>query len=200
MNNPPEESLLGHYLLENPWPVGLLSVAVGGILALLWMRQGDGRLAIAAGVALLVSAIVFLVEAVVVTPAEHGTILVRSIVRSAEEGDPEAIIRLLDGNASLHMGSLENSGRPLEDLEDSIRSLERSNRITDNWITNLRGTTLGSDRAIIHLGCLTTTERSYGSTPTTWIFDIRRTPEGDWLVRRIAFESLMGRTPERPLR
>ena len=66
MNNPPDESLLGHYLLENPWPIGLLSVAVGGILALLWMRQGDGRLAIAAGVALLVSAIVFLVEAVVV--------------------------------------------------------------------------------------------------------------------------------------
>ena len=119
---------------------------------------------------------------------------------SAETGDPDAIISLIDLNASLHLGSLENAGRPIEDLEDSIRSLERSNRITDNWITHLHGTTLASNRAIIHLGCMTTTERSYGSTPSTWIFDVRRTQEGDWLVRRIAFVTLMGRTPERPLR
>ena len=191
MNSPPEESFIGRYLLENPWPVGLVSLVVAIILGMIWYHQGGQRLAIATGVALIVSGAVFLLEALVVTPAEHGTELIRSVVRHAEAGDPDAILRVIDSNASLHIGSLQQPGRPFESLEDSIRSLERSNRITDNWITRLRGWTVSSDQAIVALGCLTTTETSYGSAPTTWVFDVRRTPDGNWAIRRIVFESLL---------
>jgi len=196
----PLEAVMSHYFLENPWPIVLLCAAAGLVLVMLWIRQGDGRLAVASLVVLAVGGLVFLVESIVTTPAEHGVSLVRGIVRMAEAGDDDGIILVLDPNASIHIGSLENTGRPFDDLEDSIRSLKGSNRITDNWITRLEGTTVDSDRATVNLACLTSTERSYGSVPSSWVFDVRRTPQGDWLVRRLAFESLMGRTPERPLR
>lgn len=200
MNTPPDESLLGHYFLENPWPLGLFSLAVTLILALIWYQQGNGRIAIASGVALIITGAIFLLEAVVVTPAEHATVLIRSVVDSAEAGEPDAILETIAPNASLHLESLQQPGRPFSDLEGSIRSLERANRISDNWVTGLRGWTLDSNRAIVHLACLTTTESSYGSVPNTWVFEVRRSPDGAWRIQRIVFESLMGRTPDRPLR
>ena len=187
------------YFFENPWPIGLVSGSVLLILTIAFLRSGDGRLLVGALVALLCTSGVFLPDRVVTPPAEHGEGVVDLMVRSAEEGDADAVLTHVAPTASLHMGDIRRPGRSFKDLERSLRSLERANRITDNWVTRLSGESLGVDRAMVSLACITTTSSSYGSVPTTWLFELQRQPDGSWLVTRVVFESLMGKPPQRPI-
>ena len=187
------------YLLENPWPIGLVSGSLMLILLIAFLRQGDGRLGVAALVALVVTGGVFGLDYLVTTPAEHGERVVGLMVESAEEGDPDAVLEHVAPDASLHLGDIRRPGRSFKELERSLRSLERANRITDNWVTRLSGENLGEDRAIVSLACITTTTSSYGSVPTTWSFELERGDDGTWKVTRVVFESLMGKPPSRPI-
>ena len=187
------------YFLENPWPIGLVSGSLTLILLIAFLRQGDGRLGLAALGALVVTGGVFGLDFVVTTPAEHGERVVGLMVESAEEGDPDAVLVHVAPNASLHLGDIRRPGRSFKELERSLRSLERANRITDNWVTRLSGENLGEDRALVSLACITTTTSSYGSVPTTWSFELERGDDGTWKVTRVVFESLMGKPPSRPI-
>ncbi|MCH2145811.1 MAG: hypothetical protein MK082_11800 [Phycisphaerales bacterium] len=200
MNDAPSESMITRYLLENPWPGGLFLLLTGFVLLMAWQNRGENRLAIASGVSILLGILIFLIASMVVTAGEHAEALIERIVHHAEDGDPDAILELIAPDATLHLESLRQPGRPFEQLESSIRSLESSNRITDNSIGKLRGWTMDPDRAIVHLGCRTTTSGSWGPVPSTWAFQVERTPNGDWHVKRIAFTSLAGRTPSDVLR
>lgn len=200
MNDTPQESLPVRYLMENPWPLGLFLILLALVLAVVWNNRGGGKIALAAGVALALGVLVFLLASIVTTPGEHARALVRGMVAHAVAGDADPIIEVLAPDATLHLQSLKHPGRGLEDLEDSIRSLEDSNRITHNTITKLRAWTTSSESALVFLGCRTTTESSWGPVPSTWVFQIERSARGNWRVKRIAFVSLAGRQPSDPLR
>ena len=199
MNEPPQESMLVRYLLENPWPLGVFLIALAVVLVLVWNNRGGGRIALAAAISLGLAAGVFLLAYLVTTAGEHAREQVRQIVEHAVNGRSGPILETLAPDATLHLRSLKHPGQGLEDLEDSIRSLERSNRITDNTITKLRAWTTSSDSAIVYLGCRTTTENSWGPVPSTWVFELHRSAHGTWQVKRIAFASLAGRPPDSPL-
>ena len=187
------------YLTENPWPIGLVSGVLLLIFIVLFLRSGELRTLVAALIALACLSGVVLLDFLITTPAEHGETVVRAMVRSAEAGDPDALMEHLSTSASLHMGDIRKPGRSFTELARSLKTLERANRITDNWVTKLRGETLEADRAEVSLACLTTTSRSYGSVPTTWIFELRRQSDGRWLVTRVVFQSIMGETPKQPI-
>lgn len=187
------------YFTENPWPIGLVSGVLLLIFIVLFLRSGEVRTLVAALVAFALLSGVLLLDYLITTPAEHGETVVRSMVRSAEAGEPDELIEQLSKNASLHMGDVRKPGRSFADLERSLRTLERANRITDNWVTRLEGMTVAADRAEVSLACITTTSSSYGSVPTTWVFELRRQPDGRWLVTRVVFESIMGEAPKRPI-
>ena len=200
MNEPPSESMLTRYLLENPWPGGLFLLLAGFVLLMAWLNRGENRLGIASGVSILLGLLVFLIAWLNMTAGEHAEKLIERIVHHAEDGEPDAILELIAPNATLHLESLRHPGRPFDQLESSIRSLEASNRITDNSIVKLRGWTTDQDRAIVHLGCRTTTRDSWGPVPSNWAFQVERTANGAWHVTRIAFTSLAGRPPTDVLR
>ena len=200
MNEQPNESIFTRYLLENPWPAGLFLALTGFVLLMTWLNRGENRLGIASGLFLGAGAAVFLLAALVTTSGEHATRLVERIVGHAEVGDPAAMLELISPDATLHLESLRHPGRPFGQLASSIRTLESKNRITENTIVRLRGWTTGDDRAIVHLGCRTTTGDSWGPVPTTWGFRVERTSDGGWEVTRIAFKSLGGKPPPDVLR
>lgn len=186
------------YITENPWPVGLVSAVFLLIFAILFMRDGESRMLVLGIVCLVCLAGVFLVDAVVVTPAERGQQLVRGLVEDAESGRVDAILERIAPDASLHLGDVRRPGRAFAELERSLRTLERGNRITDNWVTRLRGETRSPGRADVSLACITTTSDSMGSVPTSWLFEVSERPDGTWMVTRVVFETLMGKPPSNP--
>ena len=187
------------YLTENPWPIGLVSGALLLIFIALFLRSGELRTLVAALIALACLSGVLLLDFLITTPAEHGETVVRAMVSSAEAGDPDGLLEHLSNEASLHMGDVRKPGRSFSDLKRSLMTLERANRITDNWVTRLDGVTMAADRAEVSLACITTTTSSYGSVPTTWMFELEKQSDGRWLVTRVVFESIMGETPARPI-
>ncbi len=202
MNEPPQESMFIRYLLENPWPLGLFFIGVAVVLILIWVSRGGGgaRLPLVAGGALVIGASVFILANIVTTPGEHARMLVKRIVAHAVDGDPDEIIALLAPNATLHLQSLRNPGQQMGDLEESIRSLEKSNRISENTITKLRAWTTSSESAIVFLGCRTSTNSTWTPVPSTWVMEVERSEGDEWRVKRIAFASLAGQPPDNTLR
>ena len=200
MNEPPEESIITRYLLENPWPAGIFLLLAGFVLLALWNSRGENRLGWASLACFVTGSLVFLIASMSMTAGEHARELVARIVQHAEDGDAGRILAELEPDATLHLESLKQPGRPFEELEESIRSLESSNRVTEIRIGKLRAWTTSPDSAIVHLGCRASTGSSWGPVPTTWSFVVRRNAEGDWKVKRIAFTSLAGQPPSRVLR
>ena len=190
---------MSHYLLENPWPVGIVSGTVGVFLLLSFFRTGETRLLLASLVAIFIAGLVFCLDALITTPAEHGQRVVSELVDAAEIGDVEGMLERIAPNASLHLGSVTSPGRPFSALEESFQTLSGRNRITENWVVRLDGESDGAGGALVFLSCRTATGNSYGLVPTTWSFEIEPDDTGEWMIRRVVFKSLMGRIPERAL-
>lgn len=200
MNDQPPESFLTRYVLENPWPVGIFLFLAGFALIILWLNRGENRLLIAAGACSVLMGLTFLLAWLVVTPGEQARDIVHQMVTNAERGDVDGILASISPEASIHLGSLKRPGQNFSQLEQSIRSLGGTNRITKNTITKLRAWTTGTDSAVVQLGCRTETGQSWTAVPTSWMFKLKRGEDDDWVVTRIAFRSLAGKEPTRLLR
>jgi hypothetical protein len=200
MNEPPQDAIITRYFLENPWPLAIFLILAAFALLLVWNNRGEHRWGLISGACCLLAGLVFLLASLVTTSGEHARLLVKGMVQDAETSDVEGILAVIAPDATLHLESLRHPGRPFEQLEGSIRSLGGSNRITDNTITSLRAWTVTDDSALVQLGCRTTTESAWRPVPTRWVFKIEATPEGGWVVKRIAFASLAGRPPTSALR
>ena len=190
---------MSHYFLENPWPVGIISVAIGLILIITFLRTGESRALLASLAAIVLATVVFGLDALVTTPGEHGERVVSELVDAAEAGDVEGMLRRVSPGASLHLGSVTRPGRPFSALQESFATLAGRNRITENWVIRLRGESDDKGGAVVFLSCRTSTSSSYGLVPSTWSFELDEQDDGRWEITRIIFESLMGREPERAL-
>jgi len=190
---------MSHYFLENPWPIGIISGALGLILIIGFLRTGESRVLIASLAAVGLAGLVFALDALVTTSGEHGERVVSELVDAAEAGDVEGMLQRVSSEASLHLGSVTRPGRPFSAVEESFKTLSGRNRITENWVIRLRGESNGTGGALVFLSCRTSTSGSYGLVPTTWSFEVDEDEQGRWEITRIIFESLMGREPERAL-
>ena len=83
---------MSHYFLENPWPVGIISVAIGLILIITFLRTGESRVLLASLAAIVLAALVFGLDALVTTPGEHGERVVSELVDAAEAGSQIALV------------------------------------------------------------------------------------------------------------
>ena len=68
-------------------------------------------------------------------------------------------------------------------------------QIESNAVTELEFATAGDDRGIVTLGCRTEVASGYGPVPTRWWIEVRRMPDGRWLIDRLAWLSLMNQAP-----
>lgn len=189
------DNLITRHVLENPWPlvIILLLLAGGGT----WLAiQRDDRKLLRIPLAGLIGAVaVYLAAMFVTTPGEEVAAATRQFVQHAEEGRSIDMIGMLASNATLHVGRAGSSGRPLEDLERELQTLDGQHRITSNRITQLDTADQGDDTILVTLSCYTSTESSYGSVPSSWLLEWTRTSNGGWEIRRLTALRIAGQTP-----
>ncbi len=187
--------LLPHYVLENPYPLGVLMLAVGVGLAWTGLGAGDRRRVIVAGVVATVGAAILGVGAVIVTPGEHARRVVLELVDAAVQADiPRATATLAD-DAVLSMGSPFNPGYPRDSIVQRLNGLAGRYRIVSNRVTSLESSTESKHRGVVHLACATQLQLGFGPIPTSWVVQVDRQPDGTWKISRVTWVTLASRTP-----
>ncbi|MCA9285624.1 MAG: hypothetical protein KDA22_10430 [Phycisphaerales bacterium] len=196
MPDPPSSSLFTRFVLENPWPAGILLLAIAAIVAWRELNGGTVRRLAPAGIAALLGLLVLGAGWAVETSGEHARRVVARFVRDAEAGDVDAMDLLLAPDAALALGRADAPGMDRSAVDAAIATLEGANRIESNTITRLRGYTADAGTGVVHLSCLTTTASSYGNVPSHWVIRVRRQTDGSWLIDRLACIEIAGRKPE----
>jgi hypothetical protein len=191
----PQGTLFTRYVLENPWPAGIGLVFLGVALLFIAIQRDDRRMFLAAVSAIAVAGIVLLTGFFFETTAESAANATRELVKAAEEGRTHDIIATLEPDATLHFGSPNNPGQPIDELQRDINTLDDSNRIVSNSLNNLTFASADSTTAVTAFACMTTTELSYGPFQSKWEIEWQRDEKGIWRIRRLTVIEIAGRTP-----
>ena len=195
MPQPPRVGLLTRYVLENPYPLGLLLVALAAGFAWTALRSERPQRLRPAAILAGLGAAVLLTGALVVTAGERARRVTMAVVEAAVAADVSGAAALFAEDARLAFGSSTNPGLPRRDIEARIDQLDGKYRIQSNQVTMLRAYTETSDRATVHLACRTTLERGFGPAPTQWVLRVQRQDDGTWKIAHVTWISYAGRSP-----
>ena len=195
MAYPATVDLFTRYVLENPFPLGLLLLVLGAGLARSGLRTGLRPRLVAAAVAAVVGAAVMLAGTTVVTAGEHARRVVLEAVDAAVRADVAGVVALLADDAVLSLASPNNPGFPREAIERRLAGLAGKYRIASNRVTNLDAATVSRQRGEVNLVCRTELELGFGPMPTSWIVQVDRQTDGSWKIARVTWVTLATRTP-----
>ncbi len=194
MPDPPNVGWLTRWVLENPWPLGVLLLAVGMVIAIRSAPNRRPRLLLAAALAAAGAAIVA-AGAVVVTAGEQAEAVTRDVIDAVVAGDAAGASSHIAGDATIAFGSITNPGHPRDRIDRLLDRVEGEDRIDSNRITMLDAYTESARRATVHLACVTTATAGgigLGNVPTQWVLEIERQPDGSWKITRVTCISLAG--------
>jgi hypothetical protein len=194
----PEDTtgFLVHRMLESHWPTVVVLAAAAAITGWLAFARDDRRLLVAGGAIAVLATGVALLGTLVVTDRESALQATRNFVLDAEEGRVNDLVAWLDPDATLHVGRVESPGYPRESLVSALEQLDGPHRVKDNTITLLDAAMDASGVLWVELACLTSTDSSYGTVPSRWIFEWMPPVDGrPWKVRSLTAVSVAGRTP-----
>jgi hypothetical protein len=195
MPQPPRVGLITRYVLENPYPLGLLLVALAAGFAWTALRSQRPQRLRTAGVLAALGAAVLLTGVLVVTAGEQARRVTMAVVEAAVAADVSGAAALFAEDARLSFGSPTNPGLLRRAIESRIDQLDGKYRIQANQVTMLRAYTETSDRATVHLACRTTLERGFGPAPTQWVLRVQRQDNGTWKIAHVTWISYAGRSP-----
>ena len=187
--------LFTRYVLENPYPAGVVMLAVGAGLAWTGLGAEDRRRLIVAVVVAALGAAILGVGAVIVTPGEHARRVVLEAVDAAVQADIAAATATLADDAILTMGLPSNPGYPRDSIAQRLQGLAGRYRIASNRITSLESSTESKHRGVVDLVCRTQLELGFGPVPTRWVVQVDRQPDGAWKISRVTWVTLASRTP-----
>ena len=185
MPEAPTSSLFTHYVLENPWPVGGVLVAIALILGWLGLREGLSNRVRIAWLIGLIGAGVMLAGTLVTTAGEHGRAITRALVDAAVGEDLVGGLAVFSDDATLHVGSPQSPGRDHAFIQEQFASLAQQFDIESNSITQLRSATISGDEAEVRLACLTTVTAFPFPNTSQWVVRVRRTADGSWKVVKL---------------
>ncbi len=189
--------LITRYVLENPWPLGGLLLAIAAGLAWTGLQSVDRRRLLAAGVVAVVGAAVIAAGRAVVTPGEHARAVVIEIVDAAVAADITTVAAAFAEDSALSLGSPNNPGIPKDAITRRLDGLAGRYRIKSNRVTKLDATTLTQDRGVVDLACVTEPTVGFGPVPTSWIIQVDRQPDGTWKITHVTWVTLGMRAPPR---
>lgn len=193
----PSSPLLTRLFAESPWTAAFPLLAVAAALAWWGSRNDRVRPILAAIGLVLASAAILALAAFRTSPGEHAAEAVRALVDAAERADLDALRARFAPDATMHYGSPQAPGDDLDAIMRAAESLRGRRRIESNAITELAFATLADDRGAVTLGCRTEVASGYGPIPTRWWIEVRRMPDGRWLIDRLAWLRLLGQAPDR---
>lgn len=195
MPDPPSVGLVTRFLLENPYPVGLVVLAVAGGLLWTGLREGRRERLLVGLIGITVAAAVLTIGAVVVTSGERARKVTIELVEAAVAANVVDVMSYFTDEATFAFASPTNPGFPLDYIRQQALRLESQFSIESNRITQLKAYSVSKDSAIVHLGCSTTVAQGYGPTPTQWILQIERNDQGDYKIVHVTWVSLAGNPP-----
>ena len=195
MPDPPSVGLVTRFLLENPYPVGLVVLAVAGGLLWTGLREGRRERMLVGLIGITVAAAVLTIGAVVVTSGERARKVTIELVEAAVAADVVDVMSHFGDEATFAFASPTNPGFPLDYIRQQAVRLESQVSIESNRITQLNAYSVSKDTAIVHLGCSTTVEQGYGPTPTQWVLQLQRNDQGDYKIVHVTWVSLAGNPP-----
>ena len=195
MPDPPSVGLVTRFLLENPYPVGLVVLAVAGGLLWTGLREGRRERLLVGLIGITVAAAVLTIGAVVVTSGEFARKVTIELVEAAVEANVVDVMSHFGDEATFAFASPTNPGFPLDYIRQQALRLESQFSIESNRITQLNAYSESKDSAIVHLGCSTTVAQGYGPTPTQWVLQLQRNDQGDFKIVHITWVSLAGNPP-----
>ena len=195
MPEPPRVGLFTRYVLENPYPLGVLLVALAAGFAWTALRSDRPQRLRTAGILGVVGAAVLLTGTLVATAGERARRVTLAVVEAAVAADVSGAAAQFAEDARLSFGGPTNPSLPRRDLEARIDQLDGKYRIGSNQVTMLRAYTETSDRATVHLACRTALERDFGPVPTQWVLRVERQADGTWKIAHVTWISLGGRAP-----
>lgn len=195
MPDPPSVGLVTRFLLENPYPVGLVVLAVAGGLLWTGLREGRRERLLVGLIGITVAAAVLTIGAVVVTSGERARKVTIELVEAAVAANVVDVMSHFGDEATFAFASPTNPGFPLDYIRQQALRLESQVSIESNRITQLKAYSVSKDSAIVHLGCSTTAAQGYGPTPTQWVLQIERDDQGDYKIVHVTWVSLAGNPP-----
>jgi len=196
MPQPPDVSFFTRYVIENPWPGGLLFLAVGAVLVMIGLRVGRWDRVRQGSVAAAVGALIFAIGFLVTSAGEHGQALAQRFVDAVVEGDLVAANASLADRARLHIGSPKNPGLSNERIREGLSEFVRRYEVESNLVLARRGYGTGAGSAEVHLRL--STDAGMGPVLTAWIIGAERTEEGEWVIVDLTWVALNGQTPAYP--
>jgi hypothetical protein len=194
MPEPPSASLFTHYVFENPWPLGILLLAVAIIVGYLGMREALRNRIRVAMVCGLLGIAVITAGTFVTTPAEQGEHIVTALVEAAVNEDLVGGLALFSDDAIMNAGSPQNPGFGYEFIQARFARLGERYDIESNSITSLRGYSVTRDDAEVHLACHTTVAGFPYPAVSRWIVRVQRETDGQWKVTRLTCVSINNET------
>ncbi len=195
MPHPLAAGLVTLYLLENPYPVGLVLLGFGGGWMWVAMRAGRRERLPVAGLLMVAGAAVFATARLVVTSGEHGRELTLALVGSAVSADIDRARELFAPDATLAFGAPTNPRHSRAVIERLIEQLDGRRRIESNTIFKLVAHSRTRREARVELSCVTTLVGGYGPHRTQWVLEIARQPDGTWKVTHVRWAIINGRPP-----
>ncbi len=187
--------LITRYVLENPFPLGLLLLALGAGLARSGLRTGRRPRLVTAAVAAAMGAAVLVAGTTIETAGEHARRVVVEAVDAAVAADVAGITALLADDAVLSLGSPNNPGYPRDAIDRRLAGLAGRYRIASNRITSLQAATVSPYRGEVNLVCRTELELGFGPVPSSWEIQVDRQPDGSWKITRVTWSTLATSTP-----
>jgi ketosteroid isomerase-like protein len=187
--------LFTRYVLENPWPLGVLLLAIAAGLAWSGLQAVDRRRLLAAGVMAVAGAAVMAAGRVVVTPGEHARAVVMETVDAAVAADVTRVAAAFADDSALSLGSPNNPGFSKDDITRRLEGLTGRYRIKSNRVVKLDATTVTRDRGVVDLACLTEPTLGFGPVPTSWVVQVDRQPDGSWKITHVTWVTMGNRAP-----
>ncbi len=187
--------VLTRYVLENPYPLGVLLLALA--LGLLWTAvRGEQRqrLPLAGGLA-GAGVVVLLVGTFVITSGERAAALTLTLVDAAVTADIQRARSLFADDATMSFGRSSNPSHGRVEIDRRVDRLQDRYRVASNRIMSLEAETKSRERAVVVLACSTQLEQGFGPIITRWELEVERQPDGTWKIAHVTWESLNGQTP-----
>lgn len=192
MSEQPSHGLFTHYVLENPWPLGIGLILLALIIAWFALQRGNKSGLGVAAIAGVIGIIVLALGAAVTTAGEHGERVTKELVDAVVANDLPGAFALFDDDASFAFSSPSNPGLDIDYIKGMIDRTDRYT-IKSNTIRLLEGFTESSDAATVHLGCLTETDIGY--TPSTWILLVERNEYDNWRITKVTWMTINNSPP-----
>jgi hypothetical protein len=192
MQSEPSSSLFTHYVLENPWPLGGVLLAIALILGWLGAREGLGnrvRIALLIGI---IGAAVMVSGTLITTAGEHGEAVTRSLVHAAVGEDLVGGLALFSDDATLHVGSSQSPGYGHAEIQARFAELAQRYDIETNRISELNGQTISADESQVRLGCSTTVTSFPYPNSSHWLVRVKRMPDGSWKITKLTCLDING--------